>query len=134
MGSEHAFHPHTFSLRPFSKKGGRGTPAHSIHRFRPPSLYRVKEKPQFQIQMFFNDILDILDIQDISFILVQINLSSSFGSFQLFNNTSNCFIFLFEKNINIEFYSNIYIGYFGSAVGLFSSNYAILMEVVNKKN
>ena len=40
LGYKHAFQP--YSLRPFSK-GGRGTPTpQAIHRFRPPSLYRVK--------------------------------------------------------------------------------------------
>ena len=41
MGYEHAFQPYTYSLRPFSRGGGRQTPPQAIHRFRPPSLFRV---------------------------------------------------------------------------------------------
>ena len=39
------FQPYTYSLRPFSRRGGgRQTPPQAMHRFRPPSLYRVKQK------------------------------------------------------------------------------------------
>ena len=38
------FQPYNYSLRPFSKGGGVGRPPQAIHRFRPPSLYRVEFK------------------------------------------------------------------------------------------
>ena len=41
---EHAFQPYTYSLRPFSRGGGKRPLPQAIHRFRPPSLFRVQDK------------------------------------------------------------------------------------------
>ena len=56
LGYEHAFKPYTYSLRPFSIHT-------SIHRFRPPSLYRVKTYlqlysfPLFSRNLIFNTMI-----------------------------------------------------------------------------
>ena len=47
LGFKHAFQPYTYSLRPFSPQ--------SIHKFRPPSLYRVKSFYHMFVKRFIKD-------------------------------------------------------------------------------
>ena len=42
FGYKDAFQPYTYSLMPFSREGRAWDAPQSIHRFRPPCLYRVK--------------------------------------------------------------------------------------------